>query len=294
MATPLFEHYQPRSLEEALDLLGMYRSSVKLFAGGTDLVPKIRAGVVKARHIVSLNRVPGLAGISFMEDDGLVIGATTKISAVADHPAVQERYPALAHACSVMATPQIRNMGTVTGNLVNAAPSADTALPLLVYGANLVLVERGGRRRERLEEFFTGPGCCSLEPVEMVEAIRVPSPPERSGSCHMRLSARSQVDIAAVGVAGMLCLDMAGRIITARIALGSVAPTPLRAREAEDMLVGQMPEPKLLARAAAGCVRVSRPIDDVRATAAYRRAMVHVLAQRVLERCLVLAQGGER
>ena len=290
-----FEVHQPTSLEQALDLLSAHRSSVRVLAGGTDLVPKLRAGALEVQHLVSLARVPGLNRISFEEDDGLVIGAGTRLSDVARHPAVQEYYPALAHACAVMATPQVRNMGTVAGNLANAAPSADTAAPLLAYDASLVVVERGGRRQVKLREFWTGPGLQVLEPWEIIEAIRVPSPPQRSGSCYQRISARSQTDIAAVGVAAFLALDLEGRILKARLALAAVAPTPLRAEEAEAMLEGQLPEESLLMRAAAACVRASRPIDDLRASAAWRRKMVQVLAQRAIQESYRQAQqGGER
>jgi carbon-monoxide dehydrogenase medium subunit len=292
MTLPHFTVHQPGSLEEALDLLGRHRSGVKVFCGGTDLLMKMRAGAVAPEHLVSLNRVAGLRTISYAEADGLVIGGAARLAEVGEHPEVQKLYPALAHACSVMATVQIRNMGTVAGNLANAAPSGDTAAPLLAYGASVVAVERGGRRQIKLSDFFTGPGLSVLEPLEIIEAIRVPDPPPRSGSAYLRLSARSKVDIAAVGVAGFLNLDLEGRVIRCRLALASVAPTPLRCPEAEQLLEGQKPGAKLLARAGAACVRACRPIDDVRATASYRRAMVQVLAQRVLASCYEQAAGG--
>lgn len=291
MAMPHFTVHQPKGLEEALDLLSRHRSGVKLLAGGTDLLMKMRQAGLQAEHLVSLNRIEGLRTISFRDGDGLVIGGAARLADVGRHPEVVAHYPALAHACSVMATPQIRNMGTVAGNLVNAAPSADTAAPLLAYGASLVAVERGGRRQIKLRDFFQGPGLSVLEPLEIVEAIRVPAPPDRCGSAYERLSARSLVDIAAVGVAGFLNLDLEGRVIRCRLALSAVAPTPVRCPEAEQMLEGQAPDEALLMRAGASCVRSCRPIDDVRASAAFRRAMVQVLAQRVLKRCLALAQG---
>jgi len=293
MSTPNFRLHQPKTLEAALDLLGSHRASVKLLAGGTDLVPRLKAGILEVLDVVSLARVPGLGRISYQEDDGLVIGAGARISEVAAHEEVAEHYPALAHACSVMATPQIRNMGTVVGNLANSAPSADTAAPLLAHDASLVIVERGGRRNVKLADFFQGPGLNILEPMEIIEAIRVPAPPQRSGSAYQRISARSRVDIAAVGVAAFVCLDMAGCVIKARLALSAVAPTPVRCPEAEALLDGQTPEPQLLAQAAAACVRSAKPIDDVRATAAYRRKLVQILAQRAIADSAQIAKGGE-
>ena len=282
MAMPQFKLHQPTTMEQALDLLGQHRTGVMVLAGGTDLVPRLRAGVAQPRHVVSINRVQGIRRLSFVDEDGLVIGAGCRLAEVAADPAVIEHYPALARACSVMATMQVRNQGTVAGNLANAAPSADTAAPLLVYQASLVLVERGGRRQVKLEDFFTGPGATVAEPMEMIEAIRVPAPPMRNGSAYERISARSQVDIAAVGVAAAVNLDMEGMILGARLALAAVAPTPVRCPEAEQMLIGQPPVPEVVKRAAAACVRSAKPIDDVRATAAWRRAMVQALAERAL------------
>ncbi len=293
MAMPHFEYHQPTSLEEALDLLAAHRADVRVIAGGTDLVPRMRLGAMAPGHVVSINRIPGLRAITYQPDDGLVIGAAARVSEVAAHPDVQQNYPALAYACRVMATPQVRNMATVAGNIANSSPSADTAAPLLAYDAKVVLVERGGRRQVPLKDFFTGPGQNVMENMEMIEAIRVPSPPPGAGSCYLRISARSKVDIAAVGVAAMVVLDPSGGILAARIALGAVAPTPLRAFEAEEILTGAEPSDELIKRAAAACVRASRPIDDVRASAAWRRAMVEVLARRAISRCIEMAKEGE-
>ncbi len=293
MRLPHFEHHQPKSLEEALDLMADHRTSVKALAGGTDLLLRMRAGVLAPGHLVSLGRIAGLRTVDFQEGDGLVIGAGARLAGVAEHPAVQQHYPGLAHACTVMATTQIRNMGTVAGNLANAAPSADTAAPLLAYGASLVVVERGGRRQVPLADFFTGPGATVLEPYELIEAIRVPALPERTSSCYMRISARSQVDIAAVGVAGFITQGLDGDVLRARLALAAVAPTPLLVPEAATILEGQRPDARLAAQAAAACVRAAKPIDDLRASAAWRRQMVQVLSQRVLAACLGGLQGGE-
>jgi carbon-monoxide dehydrogenase medium subunit len=292
MAQTHFTVHQPKTIEEALDLLSMHRSSVRVLAGGTDLVPRLRAGIDDTKHLVSINRVKGIRRINYQDEDGLIIGAASRISEVGKHADVQKYYPGLAHACQKMATVQIRNMGTVVGNLANSSPSADTAAPLLSQRASLILVERGGRRQVDLKDFFTGPGENVMDPFEMIEAIRIPSPPQRTGSAYLRISARSKVDIAAVGVAASLTLDMDGKILKSSIALGSVAPTPVRCPEAEAMLEGQVPEEALLMRAGAACVRTARPIDDMRATGSYRRKMVQVLAQRVLLECLKRAQGG--
>lgn len=291
--TPPFTHHRPTTLGEALEILGEHKGNARLLAGGTDLVNKLRSGAIRTEHLVSLNRVRDLARVHFSEEKGLSIGATARISAVGAHAEVRGRYPALAHACSVMATTQIRNMGTVAGNLANGSPCADTAGPLLVYEAVLLVSDRSGRRRIPLAEFFKGPGVVDLRPTEIVESIQVP-PPGNAGSDYQRISARSRIDMSAAGVAGLLALDGQGRVSRARLAMGSVGPTPMRCSAAEDLLTGQVPDDPLLERAATACAVASLPIDDVRATAEWRRAVVAVLARRVLEQSLLRAKGGAR
>lgn len=286
MSRTHFDVLQPTSLDQALEMLSTAEGQVKVLAGGTDLVPKLRAGLLPTTRLISLGRVPGLDELSFTPESGLSIGANVRLSDVAAHPEVRGRYPGLAHACSVMATTQVRNMGTVTGNLANAAPSADTAAPLLVHDAALRLVGPEGRRQVALADFFTGPGATVLGLAEIIEAVEVPCPPPSAGSSYRRLSARSQVDIAAVGVAGLLSLDADGRIEVCRLALAAVASTPLRCPEAEAILTGQTPEPDRLDQSAEAAVAASRPIDDVRASADFRRHTVKILARRVLDDCL--------
>ena len=293
MATrPRFAHHRPSTLAEALELVSQFQDSVRVIAGGTDLVPQLRAGVVEVEHLVSINGIDALDYISFSEDEGLVIGAGARISAVAANDVVKEHYPGLAHACSVMATTQIRNMGTVVGNIANGSPCADTAGPLLAYGARAHLQERGKSRDVDLASFFVAAKETAATPAEIVTAIHVPRPPERSGSSYMRISARSKVDMAAVTVAGMLELGSDSRVVAARLALGAVAPTPVRCLDAEQGLVGQSVEPEVVERAVELAAKAARPIDDIRASAAYRRVVVEVLVRRVLEECAHAARGG--
>jgi len=292
---PHFSHHRPTGLEPALALLAEHGEAARVIAGGTDLLPKLRAGRLTPAHLVSIGRIPELQRLDFDDRTGLVIGAGVRIDDVARTAVVRERYPALAHACSVMATVQVRNMGTVAGNLANGSPCADTASPLLVYGAEVEIARRGGRRRVPLEAFHRGPAEVDVGPGELVVAIHVPPPPMGSGSAYQRLSARSRVDMAAAGVAGLVVLDEAGsRIALARLALTAVAPTPLRVPDAEADLAGAAPTAENLARAAEQCMAAARPIDDVRASAAWRRHVIGVLARRVLEVCVASAGGGVR
>ena len=289
---PHFSHHRPASLAEAVELLGRLGDGARVIAGGTDLIPRMRNAQGRPEHLVSINGLAELGTIRFDEDTGLEIGSSTRIATVGSHPAVRERYPALAHACSVMATPQVRNMGTVAGNLANGSPCADTASPLLVYGASVMLHSSRGPREVALEDFHKGPRWVDMHVGELVSSLRVPAPPSRSGSSYLRLSARSRVDMAAAGVAGLLALGGDGRVERARLALTAVAPTPMRCPDAEALLVGRVPAPDLLAKAAETCAGESKPIDDVRASAAYRRHVIGVLARRVLESCVSLASSG--
>ncbi len=286
----LIQHHQPGSLETALDFLGRFRTDVAIIAGGTAIVPQMRDGSKTVGNLVSLSRVKGLSPISYIDADGLVIGAGAKVADVAVSPDVLRYYPALAQACAQMATPQVRNMATVAGNLANASPAADCAAPLLAHGGSVVLVERGGRRQVMLERLFTGPHQTVIEPMEMIEAIRVPAPPKRFGSCYLRLTSGGACGRLILGVAGLLSLDADGNIIRSRLAISGAAPTPVRANEAESLLDGMTPDETLLARAAAACVRATSPSDDHLATAFYRRMMTQVLARRVLLACLEMAR----
>jgi carbon-monoxide dehydrogenase medium subunit len=182
-----------------------------------------------------------------------------------------------------MANVQIRNMGTVAGNLCNAAPSADNAPPLMAMGAEVTLTGMRGDRRIRVEELFMGPGMTVLEPGEIMTSIFVPLPPPHSGASYERISARGKVDIAAVSVGVMLIMeDETCR--QARIALGAVAPVPMRARKAENILKGKRLTQGLIEKAADQAARESRPISDVRASAAYRNRMVSVLTGRAIKK----------
>ena len=287
---PHFEHHAPTALADALALAAQLGDRARIFAGGTELLPKLRAGRYAYEHLISINRVEELRRLAYDADDGLSIGAGVRIRDVADHPAVREMYPALTRACSEMATVQIRNMATVAGNLANGSPCADSAGPLLVYDARVTLVASTGSRELPLADFFRGPGEVDLAAGEILTAITVPPPAPRSGSAFLRLSARSRVDIAAASASARLTFED-GKVTAARIALGAVAPTPLRCPDAEALLVGKVPDEALIADAATAAGRAAKPIDDVRASAAYRRAVVPVLVRRTLAECVARVKG---
>jgi carbon-monoxide dehydrogenase medium subunit len=182
-------------------------------------------------------------------------------------------------------------MATVGGNICNASPSADSVPPLLALGAEIVLANAQGERTVPLNEFFLGPGETVMQPGELLKEIAIPKPPKGSGSYYLRHTPRAWMDIATVGVAAYISLDKTGKIIKSRIALGAVAPTPIRAEKAESILHGQLPVEGSLEEAGMAASQETSPISDVRASADYRKHLVSVLTQRALRGAVEKAEG---
>jgi len=209
---------------------------------------------------------------------------------VAAHPAIRDRYAALAEGAGVVGSLQTMNMATIGGNVCNAAPSADTAPALLVYEAEAVIIGPDGRRTLPIADFFRGPGETALAPDELLAELRLPTPPAGTGAVYQRNTPRKQMDIAVVGVA--IALTLSGDTIErARVALGAVAPTPLRASGAEAALEGQTASDEAFAKAAEAAAQDSSPITDMRASADYRRHLVKVMTTRLLTEAATRAKG---
>lgn len=278
-----FEYLAPTTLEEAASLLRERGDGGKILAGGTDLLVQMKEAGLHPSYVVSLRRLSELRGISFSQSEGLRIGAMASMSTVEGHPVVRERYQALYDGACIVGSVQTRNMATLGGNVCNAAPSADTAPPLIVLGAAADIAGAQGRRTVSVEELFTGPGQTVLSPTDILVAFRLPTPPARSGSVYQRHTPRAIMDIAVVGVAVQITLAPESDIIReARICLGAVAPKPIRAPEAEASLAGQTPSDEALARAGELAAQAARPISDVRGSAAFRRHLVRVMTERCL------------
>ena len=278
---PKFEYISPRSMSEAFSLLDAHKGATRIIAGGTDVIPKLKRREQAApEYIVDLKGIPDLDYIRF-DDHVLTIGALTTIHAVETSTVIRKHFNVLVQAAGSMASAQIRNRGTVAGNICNAAPSADMAPALLTLGAKVKLVSVKGEKTVPLEDFFTGPGKTVLNDGELVQEIRVPEIPENSSALYIKLEPRHSMDLAVVGVAVFIvrkddiCRDI-------KIGLGAVAPTPLRAVKAENILRGQKLNNGLIERAAQIASEESQPIDDQRASAEYRRDMVKVLTMRAI------------
>ena len=281
-----FQYLAPRGLDEALALLTP--AAVPL-AGGTDLFLKMERRQTQPDTVVDLKRVPGMDRIE-SSGGGLRIGALALMENLVASSMVRNGYDALARSARVVGSAQTRNRATVGGNLANASPAADTATPLLALGATVEISHANGTRELPVERLFLGPGRTALRDGELLTAVLVPAAPARAGSAFQRC-VRTAMDIAVVNCAAFLRLDADGVIVDARIALGAVGPTPLRATTAESRLKGQRFSPGLAEEAAEGAAGDARPIDDVRAGADYRREMVRVLTRRAIEEAFQRARG---
>ena len=274
-----FDYLAPCTLMEALEMMSD-RPEVIPLAGGTDLLVQIKEGHRSVEALLSLKRVPEVHQVAL--NGAITFGSAVTVGHIATHPQIQQDYAALAIGAGLIGSIHIRNMATVGGNLCNAAPSADTAPPLLVLGAQAVIASTRGERTIPLEAFFLGPGQTALQPGELLKAIVVPKPHEGSASFYIRHTPRARMDIAVVSVAAAITLDADGAITDVRLALGAVAPVPMRAIQAEALLRGQRLTDELLREAGAVAAQEAKPIDDLRASAQYRRHLVNILTQRAL------------
>jgi len=288
-----FEYFAPTSLDEAIQLLSRDGNGGRALAGGTDLVVQMKEGGAKfpmPSYVVSLRRLPEIKGIEFGEREGLRIGAGVTMAEVAESALIRERYPLIAEGAGLVGSLQTMNMATVGGNVCNAAPSADIVPPLLACDADAVIAGPSGRRTLPLEEFFLGPGVTTLQPRELLVELLAPPPAPRTGGAYARHTPRKQMDIAVVGVGVALTLSASDVIERARIALGAVAPTPVRAREAEAVLVGQAVSDGVFAQAAEAAAAECRPISDIRGSAEFRRHLVRVMTERLLREAVERAR----
>ncbi len=278
-----FEYRAPGSLDETLNIIRTNGSSTKILAGGTDLILQMKQGQVRPSLVVDVKKVLELNRLEWSESGGLHIGAAVPLSKLLAFSAILKRYRILAQACSVIGSVQVRNRGTIGGNICNAAPSADTAPSLMCLGARAVLVSSNGTRTVNLNDFFMAPGKTAIGDNELLVEIEVPTPAMPSAGCYLRHTTREEMDIAVVGVASCLTLSPQDATIKeARIALGAVAPTPIRVQDAEAFLTGKSATADIIEEAAGKAAAGASPISDLRGSTEYRREMVKVLTRRTL------------
>ena len=279
-----FAYHRPLSIEAALGLLAA--NGARLLAGGTDLVPQLREGRRDAAHVVDIKQIGDLVRIEAQSDGGVVIGAAASAASIAQHPHIVRYFPTVASACRLIGSWQIQNRASLGGNVCNAAPSADGVPPLICCGATARVASRQGQRDVAVESLFAGPGKTTLAPAEILVSLHLPAPAARSAATYLRFTPRREMDIAIAGAGVWVQLDAGGRIVAARIALASVAPTPIRVLAAEHALIGQSPSKGLVETTSQRAAEACSPISDTRGSADYRRLLVAVLTQRALGECL--------
>lgn len=275
-----FEYLEPRTVLDAVRHLSEYGARARVLAGGTDLLIQMETGKHRPEVVVNVARIEELRAICERDSD-LCIGAAVPLRQVENHPAVVRLFPALARGCREVGSVQIRNLGTLGGNICNASPSADTSTALLAYDAVVDLAgPEGTVRHIPLNEFWLGPGKTVMEAGELLTSIRLPYPSEGTRAFYRKLAVRKAMDLAMVGV----CVRVSPDPLQVRIALGAVGPRCYRALEAE-AAVEQGGATAINAAAALARASAS-PIDDQRASANYRRDMVEVLTARALRELL--------
>lgn len=280
---PKIEYYRFKDLREVLEFLYGNPGS-KVMSGGTDLVVQLRSGKVKARKIVDIS---GLSGLRYIVEDErhVRIGALTTIEDLKNNPIVMRWAPPLWSASRSFATWQVRNMATIGGNLCNASPAADTAPPLIVLKSSIKLVSLETERTMMVEEFFKGPGETAAREFELLTEVMIPKHADGWRFSFHKLGRRMSHVLSIVSVAAGLRLE-GGKIADVVVALGSVAPTPVRSRSVENYLRGREASEENIEKASFEVVKDIKPISDVRASADYRTEMSKVLVKRALRECL--------
>jgi len=283
-----FELILPESIDGCIKALAKGGPESKLLAGGTDLLPQLKNGLLKPARVIDLSGVARLRSIEAGNGRGIKIGSAVTARTLELDRAVRASYLSLAESGALVGSVQVRNLATLGGNICNAAPSADMAPPLLALEAEAVITGPKGERRVPIATFFTGVRRTVLAPDEILVELVVPNPGAHSGGNYLRHTPRRELDIAVVGVASQLTLAN-GVCTKARIALAAVAPVPLRATAAEQSLEGQAVTPDRIKRAADLAVEAARPISDQRGSADFRRHLVRVLTRRTLTTALARA-----
>lgn len=280
---PKFDYLAPQTIEEILTLLNEHRGDCKLLAGGTDIIVNLRARQEHAKYLIDIKDVKELQHISFDEKSGLTLGAAVTLNQLIHHDMVSKIYPILGEAASTIGDYEIRNRATLVGNICNASPAADTAPALLILDATVNISSTAGKRIVPIREFFTGVKKTSLVGNELVTSVNVPIPPEKSQAGYLKARRTTGEDVAVIGVGGLVAPN--GKDAkSVRLAYASLAPTPVRAYDAEKIFEKKKPVNQLLDEAMPAVMKVVSPISDVRAGKEYRANLVRVLTKRLVQR----------
>jgi carbon-monoxide dehydrogenase medium subunit len=287
-----FDYMAPKSAEEVIALLANKNGDARILCGGTDLLVQLREGRRKAGLVIDIKNIPELTQITFDPQNKLRIGAAASCHDICHDPNVSQHYPGLVDGIKLIGGVQIQNRASVGGNLCNASPAADATPALIVHEASCNISGPNGSRALPVEEFCVAPGQNALQAGEFLTSISIPAPKERFGAHYLRFIPRNEMDIAVVGAGASVILDESGEgFISARIALGAVAPTPLFASDAGAFLSGKAITHANIKEAARMAQSVARPITDLRGTAEHRKHLCAVLVERALEKAIERAGG---
>lgn len=278
---PINHYFRPTSLKETVNLITSYSGSTRVLAGGTDLLTQQALESSPETAVVSLKDIQDLRQIEKTAEGEIFVGAMLRHVEVAQSPLVNQYFPALAKASDWVGSPSIRNLATIGGNICNASPSADTAPPLLAYDAKAMIVSPSGERAIDIEDFFTGPSTNVLRRGEILKGFLLTPKPAWVAD-YEKLGLRKAMEIAIVNVCVAMAVDEHNRCSGIRIALGAVAPTPIRARKAEGILENRKITRKLIQECAEAAVEETKPISDIRASANYRKEMVRFLVKKMV------------
>ncbi|MFC1834132.1 FAD binding domain-containing protein [Thermodesulfobacteriota bacterium] len=288
-----FEYMKPSSVKEAMELLDRYGDKARLIAGGTDLMIQWKKKILSPDCMISLRNVAELSVLDY--DGGLKIGAAVTHRALELSEDVRRRFPVIYDAVSRLGSVQVRNSATIGGNICNAAPSADTAPPLLVLDAQVEIMSAGGERSVPISEFFQGPSRTVLETGEIVTRFLIEKPLPNTGAAYSKHTRRKAMDLPILGVAVLLSFEADLKTcLKARIALGVAAPTPTRAKEAEVFLQGKAIDEETLMQAGRIASEEASPRTTIRGSQWYRKEMIRVLTKRTGLICCERAKGASR
>jgi carbon-monoxide dehydrogenase medium subunit len=286
-----FDYLEPKSVSAACRLLARHNGEAKVFAGGAHLTILMKQGLYQPRVLINIKKVAALRGVRFDRKKGLTLGALVTHREIETSAVIKENYPVLARAEKEVANIRVRNMGTVGGNLASGEPLTDLAQIFIALDGNLRIAKADGGRTLPVEELFVDFYQTSLGDDEIITEVNLPPPPQRSGIEYMRFSSSSVVDKPSVGVAVRLSLEKTGDACgSARIVLGCVGPTPLRARNAERLLVGKALTPGLVEETGASAAQECNPTEDLRGSSHYKRAIVRALVKRAAWKAYESAQ----
>jgi aerobic carbon-monoxide dehydrogenase medium subunit len=276
-----FEYLMPTTVDEAISLLVSHGERARYISGGTDVMVKVKEGKIHPHYLVSLRRLQGLDRITY-KDEELRIGATVTHRMLELSPVIKKHFPILIDAVTHIGSVQIRNVATIGGNIVNAVPSADGAIPLITLGAQIRIRGPKGERSMALENLFIGPGQTLLETGEILLEFVIPRLPPRTGAAYVKHTRREAMELPLLGVAVLISLAEDRVTCTdARIGLGVLAPTPMRAKNAEALLKGRELTEEVLKKAGKAAAEECKARDSIRGEAWYRRDMVEVLVPRM-------------